>query len=106
MRKTSQFSETSKSTDGYAASRLASVFADVLGVPLDRIAPELAPDDVERWDSLGHVALVTAVEQEFSIQFEVDEIIEFTTFHAFLAAIERRLEASSRDVIEEGRPGT
>jgi len=35
--------------------------------------------------------LVTAVEQQFSIQFEVEEIMEFTTFEAILSAIERRM---------------
>ena len=35
--------------------------------------------------------LVLAIEQEFSIQCEVDEIMEFTSFQAILSAIERRL---------------
>lgn len=73
------------------ASRLAAVFAEVFGLPLDRVHPGLGPPDVERWDSVGHVMLVTAVEQQFSIQFEVDEIMEFTTFQDVLSAIERRM---------------
>jgi acyl carrier protein len=79
--------------NGNAASRLASVFADVFRLPPQRVHPNLGPADVERWDSVGHVMLVTAVEQAFSIQFEVDEIMEFTSFQAILSAIERRMAA-------------
>jgi acyl carrier protein len=73
--------------------RLATVFATVLGVTPDRVHRGLAPVEVERWDSVGHVMLVTAVEEEFGIQFDVDEIMEFTTFQAILSAVERRMAA-------------
>jgi acyl carrier protein len=76
-----------------AANRLAAVFTDVFRLPPDRVHPGLAPADVERWDSVGHVMLVTAVEQAFAIQFDVDEIMEFTNFQAILSAIERRMAA-------------
>ena len=79
--------------NGTAASRLVSVFTDVFRLPQERVHPNLAPSDVERWDSVGHVMLVTAVEREFSIQFEVDEIMEFTSFQAILSAIEQRMAA-------------
>jgi acyl carrier protein len=75
------------------ATRLVSVFAAVFRVRPDRVHPGLAPTDVERWDSVGHVMLVTAIEQQFSIQFDVDEIMEFTNFQAILSAIERRMAA-------------
>jgi acyl carrier protein len=106
MGKRSQFSQSDETLGGNAASRLASVFADVLSLPLDRVHPDLGPDDVERWDSVGHVMLVVALEKEFSIQFEVDEIMEFTSFGAILAAVERRMAAPPHEVREGGRVGT
>lgn len=63
---------------------------------MDRIHPGLSPDDVERWDSVNHLALVLAIEQEFLIHWEVDEIMEFTSFQAVLSAIERRTASSTR----------
>jgi acyl carrier protein len=76
-----------------AAGRLATVFSDVLGVTPEHVHPGLAPGDVERWDSVGHVMLVTAVEKEFGVQFDVDEIMEFTNVQAILSAVERRMAA-------------
>jgi acyl carrier protein len=80
-----------QSTTGDTASRLASVFTEVLSLPQHRIHPNLAPNDVDQWDSVGHVMLVAAVEQEFSIHFEVDEIMEFTDFQSILSAVDRRM---------------
>lgn len=91
---------------GNTVSRLVSVFGDVLGLSPDCVRPDLAPADVERWDSVGHVMLVTGVEQEFSIQFDVDEIMDFTSFQAILTAIERRMAASPREAREGQRVGT
>lgn len=76
-----------------AASRLASVFATVFHMSEGRVHPDMGPADVERWDSVGHVMLVTAIEREFSIQFDVDEIMEFSSFRTILSAIERRMAA-------------
>lgn len=87
---------TSENTaGGNTAGRLASVFADVLRLPLDHVHEDLGPDDVERWDSVGHVALVLAIEEEFSIHFEVDEIMEFTSFQTILSAVERTITPAS-----------
>jgi acyl carrier protein len=87
------------------ARRLAGVFARTLSLALDRVHPELKPGDVKRWDSVGHVTLVVAIEQEFSIQFEAEEIMEFTSFQAILAALERRLAALSREQRQAGGVG-
>jgi hypothetical protein len=55
------------------------------------VRPELGPGDVERWDSIGHLAVVAAIEREFSIHFNEDEILEFATFQDILTAVERRV---------------
>ena len=38
------------------------------------VTPQLSAHDVEEWDSLIHVSLVLAVEQEFGIRFRVGEV--------------------------------
>lgn len=105
MRNRSRASQSHTSVGETTAGRLALVFANVLRLPVDRVHPDLTPDEVESWDSVNHLALVLAVEQEFSIQCEVNEIMEFTSFQAILSAIERRLAASPTTHAEE-RTGT
>lgn len=54
---------------------LSGIFNDVFQYdgPLTR---ETSPDDVTRWDSLQHIALVRAIEQTFGISMSMDEMME------------------------------
>ncbi|MEJ2116982.1 MAG: acyl carrier protein [Alphaproteobacteria bacterium] len=60
---------------GAVHPELAGIFADVFQYTGD-IKLETSPDDVERWDSLRHIALVTALEDAFSISLSMDEMME------------------------------
>jgi len=48
--------------------------ADVLDVDEDEITSELSPDNTEYWDSMNHLRLVTALEEEFDIKLSMDEV--------------------------------
>ena len=68
---------------------LHAIVAEVLEVPVDQVTPSLGPEDVERWDSLGQLALIEAVERHFGVRFEVEEVFEIFT----VGDIERLLRA-------------
>ena len=36
--------------------------------------------DVPSWDSVGHMGLISEIEDEFDIQFETDDIVEFNSY--------------------------
>jgi acyl carrier protein len=40
------------------------------------VTAEITPDDVERWDSLQHIALIQMLETTFSIKLSMDEMME------------------------------
>ena len=54
--------------------------AAVLEVPVDEITDESSPDNIESWDSLKHMNLVVALEEEFNIRFDDDEIVEMMNY--------------------------
>ena len=58
------------------SERLFKVISQVLNVPLSEINVESSPDNIEGWDSLKHMNLVLAIEQEFNIQFTEEQIID------------------------------
>ena len=37
-------------------------------------------NEIDEWDSIGHMALVAALEDEYKISFETDDIIDFSSF--------------------------
>ena len=38
--------------------------------------------DVEAWDSVGHMALMAALEDAFGIELDIDDIIAFSSYQA------------------------
>lgn len=60
--------------------RLRRVFADVFEIPIERIEPTSSPDTIESWDSLHHLNLVLALEQEFQVQIDPEEIVQLLSF--------------------------
>ena len=55
-------------------ARLRDLIAEVLGIAPGDVGPELSRDS-SGWDSLGHLKLITAVEQEYGISFTMDQIL-------------------------------
>jgi acyl carrier protein len=60
-------------------SKLSSIFASVLGEPENRITEDASPKTLPRWDSLRHVSLVMALEDEFGITFSTSEIMSLSS---------------------------
>jgi acyl carrier protein len=59
--------------------RVAELFAKNFGLSDGQFSLDAAPEDVPQWDSLGHMRLVTVLEETFGVQFEVDEITEMSS---------------------------
>ena len=55
-------------------TRLNRVFQDVFDDDSIRVTPNTTADDIEDWDSLEHITLISAVEREFRMKFKMGEI--------------------------------
>ena len=60
--------------------RLRAVFVDALQLDGDVDVENLKYRDIGEWDSVGHMALVAAIEDEFDVQFETDQVIDMSSF--------------------------
>ena len=56
--------------------RLNAVFADVFDDEDLTVNDETTAADVEGWDSLVHITLIDAVEEEFDISFDMKTIVK------------------------------
>ena len=41
---------------------------------------ELKYQDIESWDSVGHMSLIAALEDTFAIMMDTDDIIDFSSY--------------------------
>ena len=55
--------------------KLNAVFRDVFEDESITVNDDTTADDIEDWDSLEHINLVNAVEQEFGIKFNMEQIV-------------------------------
>lgn len=60
--------------------RLRTVFVDALQLPPGTEVDQLKYRDIEQWDSLGHMTLVAAIEDEFGVQLDTDQVIDLSSF--------------------------
>jgi acyl carrier protein len=72
------------------ADRVAALFETAFKVEPEEFSSDLVPEDVPLWDSLGHMNLVMELEEEFDIQFEVDEITEMSSAGKIIEIIESK----------------
>lgn len=55
------------------------VFVETLNVTEEQLI-SLKYQDVELWDSVGHMTLIAAIEDSFDIMMETDDIIDFNSY--------------------------
>ena len=55
---------------------LRTLAADVLRVPRSQIGNDSTPQQIENWDSIEHVNLLMAIEQQFGVEFDPDEMAQ------------------------------
>lgn len=54
--------------------KLTSVFRKVFNDDNLELKDELTANDVDRWDSLSHMILISEIENDFSIKFKLKEL--------------------------------
>lgn len=72
-------------------AKLTAVFRDVLDDDGIQLTANTTAKDVAGWDSLSHVRLVVAVEQELGIRFDTAEISGLANVGEFADVIARKL---------------
>jgi acyl carrier protein len=68
-------------------NRIKNVLSAVFEISVDEITDESSPDNIESWDSLKHMNLIVALEEEFNIGFEDCEILEMMNYSLIKATL-------------------
>jgi len=71
--------------------QVRGIAADLLGVPPDRITSQSSPEDLESWDSVQHLNITLALEQQFQLQFDPEEIDQMRTIGQIATLLEQKL---------------
>lgn len=64
-----------------------SAFIETFSTTPEALANDLAYNTIPEWDSIGHISLISALEEAFDISMETDDIIEFGSYTKGIAII-------------------
>lgn len=67
--------------------RVLQIVSDVLDEPIGQLSGGSSPNTVDKWDSLNHMNIVLALEEEFSVEFTDDQIMKLLSVDAIVAAL-------------------
>lgn len=70
--------------------RLNNVFRDVFDDDSISVNENTTSADIEDWDSLEHINLIGAVEDEFGMRFKMKEVSSMKNVGEMIAIIEER----------------
>ena len=56
------------------------IFIDALSIDKSKFNEKLKYNDIPEWDSIGHMTLMSSLEDGFKISLETDDIVDFSSF--------------------------
>ncbi len=71
--------------------KIIEIVASTCEVEKSEVTGDSAVGDFVAWDSMGHLAILTSVEETFDISFEPEEMIELEDVNDIAKAVEEKL---------------
>ena len=71
-------------------NRVLKIVSQVMEVPLEQLNEESSPDNVKNWDSLKHMNLILALEEEFDVSFSDEEIVELLSVEIIVETLKEK----------------
>ena len=73
-------------------NKIKKVMSDVFNVDVGSINNDSSPDNIENWDSLKHMNLIVALEEEFDIEFDDNDIENLLNFQLINLTIKEYID--------------
>jgi acyl carrier protein len=71
--------------------KVIQVLVNILQVSPDKISIKTTSDDVEQWDSLNHTNMIQALEQEFGIRYDLEQVVSMLSVREIIEATKGKL---------------
>ena len=56
------------------------IFTKSLSIDSKKFNENLKYNEIQEWDSIGHMSLMSAFEEDFGITLETDDIVDFSSY--------------------------
>lgn len=73
--------------------KVMEIVATTCGVDRSEVTETSMVGDFPTWDSMGHLSILSGVEEAFEISFEPEEMMEMEDVKDIVAAVRQKLQA-------------
>jgi len=70
--------------------KFRSIVAETLSIPAAQVTDDLTADGIDTWDSLNHINLIGALEQEFGLMLDTQHLAETQSVGRLKAVLAER----------------
>ncbi len=60
--------------------KIKDAMKSVFEISVDEIDEDGSIDNIDLWDSMGHIKLILCLEEDFGMQFNTNEVMEMTNY--------------------------
>ena len=66
-----------------------SIFIESLAIDRSKFNDNIKYNEIPEWDSIGHMTLMSGLEDGFNISIETDDIVDFSSFKKGMEILEK-----------------
>ena len=56
------------------------IFIKALSIDKSKFSEKIEYNEVPEWDSIGHMTLISNIEEKMGVVFETDDIVDFSSY--------------------------
>ena len=71
--------------------KIQDIFRDVFDDDTLILSEETSQNDIDEWDSLEQINIISTIEDEFDVEFEMDEITELKNVGCMIASLDAKI---------------
>lgn len=75
-------------------ARIKKILAQLFSISEDSINDETSSDNIAKWNSLAHMNLVVALEEEFKISFSDEQMIEMLSYPLIVLTVKEATQSA------------
>ena len=76
-------------------ARVQKAFESAFHIDPETVTIDTTPNDIQAWNSMGHVELASSLEGAFGLTFDVDDLMEMENVKAILRIVQSKFDKVS-----------
>ena len=75
--------------NGTLEKKIREIIAEALGVDEGILTPDLSIGDIEEWNSIGNLAMISALEEKLGIEIPMEDLFELTSIQGITEEVKK-----------------